>query len=59
VDRKRPKKGSNEDWVNPNDADAQIMKMTDGRTHLAHKQDESPCRSTRSLPTRAITATKY
>jgi transposase len=41
VDRKRPKKGSNEDWVNPNDPDAQIMKMKDGRTHLAHKQEHA------------------
>ena len=37
LDRKRPKQGSNEDWVHPDDPDAQITKMKDGRTHLAHK----------------------
>ena len=36
VDRKRPKKGSNDDWTNPHDPDAKITKMKDGRTHLAH-----------------------
>ncbi len=37
VDRKRPRKGSNDDWYNPNDPDAEITRMKDGRTHLAHK----------------------
>jgi len=37
LDRKRPKKGSNEDWTHPHDPDARITKMKDGRTHLAHK----------------------
>ena len=41
VDRKRKKKGSNKDWVNPHDPDAQISKMKDGRTHLAHKQEHA------------------
>jgi transposase len=41
VDRKRKKKGSNADWVNPNDPDAKITKMKDGRTHLAHKQEHA------------------
>ena len=41
IDRKRKKKGSNEDWVNPNDPDAEITKMKDGRTHLAHKQEHA------------------
>lgn len=41
VDRKRKKKGSNQDWVNPHDPDAQITKMKDGRTHLAHKQEHA------------------
>ena len=36
-DRKRPKKGSNEDGVHPGDPEARIAKMKDGRTHLAHK----------------------
>jgi len=41
IDRKRPKKGSNDDWHNPNDPDAQITKMKDGRTHLAHKAEHA------------------
>jgi len=35
LDRKRPKKGSNDDWTHPHDPDARITKMKDGRTHLA------------------------
>ena len=41
VDRKRKKKGSNEDWYNPHDPDAKITKMKDGRTHLAHKAEHA------------------
>lgn len=41
LDKKRPKKGSNRDWKNPNDPDAEIMKMKDGRTHLAHKVEHA------------------
>ena len=41
VDRTRPKKGSNQDWYNPNDPDARITKMKDGRTHLAHKAEHA------------------
>src|SRR5579885_2397436 len=41
LDRKRPRKGSNEDWLNPNDPDAQLVKMKDGRTHLAHKAEHA------------------
>ena len=41
LDRKRRKKGSNKDWVNPNDPDAQITKMKDGSTHLAHKAEHA------------------
>jgi transposase len=41
IDRKRRKKGSNEEWVNPNDPDAQITKMKDGSTHLSHKQEHA------------------
>ena len=41
VDRKRKKKGSNEEWVNPHDPDARITKMKDGRTHLAHKAEHA------------------
>ncbi len=41
LDRKRTKKGSNEDWVNPHDPDARITKMKDGRTHLAYKAEHA------------------
>lgn len=41
LDRKRPKKGSNEDWQHPHDPDARITKMKDGRTHLAHKAEHA------------------
>ncbi|MBZ5708817.1 transposase [Nannocystis pusilla] len=41
LDRKRPKKGSNEEWVHPHDPEAQIMKMKDGSTHLAHKHEQA------------------
>lgn len=41
VDRKRKKKGSNREWVNPYDQDARITKMKDGRTHLAHKAEHA------------------
>jgi transposase len=39
LDRKRTKKGSNDDWVNPHDPEAGITKMKDGRTHLAYKAE--------------------
>jgi transposase len=41
LDRKRKKKGSNQEWVNPHDRDARITKMKDGRTHLAHKAEHA------------------
>jgi transposase len=41
IDRKRRKKGSNQDWHNPHDPDAKITRMKDGRTHLAHKQEHA------------------
>lgn len=41
LDRKRAKKGSNQDWMNPHDPDAKITKMKDGRTHLAHKAEHA------------------
>jgi transposase len=40
-DRKRKKKGSNQDWTSPADPDARITKMKDGRTHLAHKAEHA------------------
>jgi transposase len=41
VDRKRKKKGSNQEWVSPSDGDARITKMKDGSTHLAHKAEHA------------------
>src|SRR3989449_3823847 len=41
VDRKRKKKGSNQEWVNPHDRDARITKMKGGRTHLAHQGEHA------------------
>jgi transposase len=41
MDRKRKKKGSNEEWESPSDPDARITKMKDGRTHLAHKDEHA------------------
>lgn len=41
VDRKRKKKGSNEEWVSSSDADARIAKMKDGSTHMAHKAEHA------------------
>jgi transposase len=41
LDRKRPKKGSNDDWTHPHDPDARITKMKDGRTHLAYKAEHA------------------
>lgn len=37
--RNRPNKGSNEEWEHPDDPDAKITKMKDGRTYLAHKAE--------------------
>jgi transposase len=42
MDRKRKnKKTSNDDWMNPHDPSAKITKMKDGRTHLAHKAEHT------------------
>ena len=41
VDRKRKKKGSNQEWQSPTDPDARITKMKDGSTHLAHKAEHA------------------
>ena len=40
-DRKRKKKGANDDWTHPHDPDAKITKMKDGRTHLAHTAEHA------------------
>lgn len=41
IDRNRKKKGSNEIWVNPHEPDAQISKMKDGGTDMAHKVEHA------------------
>jgi transposase len=41
LDRKRRKKGSNQEWRHPHDPDARITKMKDRRTHLAHKAEHA------------------
>jgi transposase len=41
VDRKRKKKGCNQEWVSASDPDARIAKMKDGTTHLAHKAEHA------------------
>jgi len=41
ADRKRKKKASNEDWVNPHDKDAEVTKMKDGSTHFAYKAEQA------------------
>ena len=41
LDRKRKKKGSNQEWMSPSDPDACITKMKDGGTHLAHKAEHA------------------
>jgi transposase len=41
LDRKRTRKGSNADWVNPHDPAAGITKLKDGRTHLAYKAEHA------------------
>jgi len=41
MDRKRNKKGSNQEWEHPHDPDARITKMKDGTTHLAHKAEHA------------------
>jgi transposase len=41
IDRKREKKGSNQEWVSETDADARIAKMKDGSTHMAHKAEHA------------------
>jgi transposase len=41
MDRKRKKKMSNEDWENPNDAEAEITRLKDGRTELAYKAENA------------------
>jgi transposase len=39
LDRNRKGKGNNDEWEHPDDPDARITRMKDGRTHLAHKAE--------------------
>ena len=41
MDRRRKKKSSNEDWVNPHDPEAEITRLKDGRTALAYKAEHA------------------
>lgn len=41
MDRKRTKKMPNEEWVNPNDPEAEITRLKDGRTALAYKAEQA------------------
>ncbi len=41
LDRRRKKRTSNAEWVNPPDPDAKVTQMKDGRTHLAHKVEHA------------------
>ena len=41
MDRKRKKRVSNQEWVNPHDPDAEITRMKDGSTHLAYKVEQA------------------
>src|SRR5260370_10921196 len=41
MDRKRAKKMSNEVWENPNDPEAEITRLKDGRTALAYKAENA------------------
>jgi len=41
LDKDRKGKGSNDDWQNPHDPDAQIVKMKSGKTHLSHKDEHA------------------
>ncbi len=41
LDRRRKKRTSNAEWVNPSDPDAKVTKMKDGRTHLADKAEHA------------------
>jgi hypothetical protein len=39
--KRKGKKVGNEEWFNPNDPEAKIAKMKDGRTHLAYKTEHA------------------
>lgn len=41
MDRKRSKRMSNTEWMNPHDAEAEIARLKDGRTALAYKTEQA------------------
>jgi transposase len=41
MDRRRKKKGSNEEWMNPHDPEAEITRLKNGRTALAYKAEHA------------------
>jgi len=41
MDRRRAKRMSNEEWVNPHDEQAEIARLKDGRTALAYKTEQA------------------
>src|SRR5712692_6880737 len=41
MDRQRCKRMSNEEWVNPHDAEAEITRLKDGRTALGYKAEQA------------------
>lgn len=41
IDRTRKKKLRNDDWVNPHDPQARVIKLKDGRTHLGFKDEQA------------------
>jgi transposase len=41
MDRRRKKKGSNGEWVNPHDPESEITRLKDGRTALAYKAEHA------------------
>src|SRR5271170_1188331 len=41
MDRKRPKRMRNQEWVNPADSEAEITRLKDGRTALAYKAEQA------------------
>ena len=41
IDRRRQKKGSNAEWANPYDPEAEITRLQDGRTAVAYKAEHA------------------
>lgn len=57
MDRTRKKKTSNEEWVSPTDADAEITRLKDGRTRLANKAENTVDMETGAILAAEILAT--